>query len=355
MGAREASPPRRIEIRSVVRTLSPYDVDSPPAEIDLSANTCAFGTAPEVAATVASATVEQLACYPTSYSGELAEAIARYVGVSPDEVIVGCGSDDILDCAFRVFAEPGRTAASIHPTFVMAPIFARTNGLEVARVPLRDDGDADAGALLASGAPIIYLCSPNNPTGDLLGSATVRRVLDEAPGVVLVDEAYGEYAGVSLAGEAADRGNVLVLRTFSKAFGLAGLRVGYGIGAAALVRELKKVRGPYKVTSLGERAALAALGPGALAWMRDTVSRTIALRDRFIVALGAAGLAPRPSAANFVLVPVPDALGAAARLRAIGIGVRAFPALPTIGDALRITIGPWDVLDRIVRTLAEAM
>ncbi|HEX7123858.1 MAG TPA: histidinol-phosphate transaminase [Gemmatimonadaceae bacterium] len=351
MSAREAPTERDVVIRAAVANLSPYNVDGPRCEIDLSANTNAFGVAAPVAELVTRATIDQLVGYPSSYSSELREAIAGYVGVAPDEVIVGCGSDDVLDCAFRAFAEPGGCAATIHPTFVMAPIFARTNALEVTRVPLRDDLDADADALLATGASVTYLCSPNNPTGNLLAPPTVERVITASRGVVLVDEAYAEYAGVNLAATAPARDNVLALRTFSKAFGLAGLRVGYGTGAARLIRELEKVRGPYKVTSLGERAALAALGPSALDWMRDVVARTVDLRERFIAALRQAGFHPVPSAANFVLVPVPDAARAAATLRAQGIGVRAFPALTGIGDALRITIGPWPVLQRVVHAL----
>lgn len=352
MSAREAPTERDVEIRSAVASLPRYKVDGPPCDIDLSANTNAFGVAPQVAELVARATMDQLVAYPSSYSDDLRVAIAGYVGVAPDEVMVGCGSDDVLDCAFRAFAEPEGCAATMHPTFVMAPIFARTNALEVARVPLRDDLDADAGALLATRASVTYLCSPNNPTGNLLAPATLEQVISASRGVVLVDEAYAEYAGVSLAATAPERDNVLALRTFSKAFGLAGLRVGYGIGSARLIRELEKVRGPYKVTSLGERAAVAALGPAALDWMRDVVARTVDLRERFVAALRQSGLRPVPSAANFVLVPVPDATHAAAALGSQGIGLRAFSALPGIGDAVRVTIGPWPVLERVVRTLA---
>lgn len=343
---------REVAIRTAIAALARYEVDQPACTIDLSANTNPFGTAPDVLAETKAATVEHLVGYPTSYSRDLRDAIARYIGVATDEVIVGCGSDDILDCAFRTFAEPGAPVATIHPTFVMARIFARTNSLDVRAVPLRPDWDADADALLAAGAPVTYLCSPNNPTGNTLTASALERVIGSAGGVVLVDEAYGEYAGTRIAPAAPARGNVLALGTFSKAFGLAGMRVGYGVAAAPLIVELEKVRGPYKVSSPGERAALAALTPRGLAWMRDVVTRTLESRARFAEALRASGFAPLPSAANFVLIPVADAARAATALRAEGIGVRAFPALPAIGDALRVTIGTWPVMERVAQILA---
>jgi histidinol-phosphate aminotransferase len=337
--------------RPLVRALARYEVESPPCEVDLSTNVSAFGVSPAALEAIRSAPAERIVAYPTAYSRALREAIAAYVGVDADEVIVGCGSDDVLDCAFRTFAGQGQRAAIIDPTFLMARIFAITNAVEPVRVPLAADGDVDADAVLAAEASIIYLCSPNNPTANLLSPGALDRIQGAATGLVLVDEAYAEYAGESRASRAPALGNVLVLRTFSKAFGLAGLRVGYGIGARTLIAELEKVRGPYKVTSLGERAALAALSEEGRAWMAESVRATIALRERFIAALRAAGRAPRPSAANFVLLPVGDAAQAARALAARGIAVRPFSRLSGIGDALRISIGPWPVLERVLASL----
>jgi histidinol-phosphate aminotransferase len=267
-------------------------------------------------------------------------------------VIVGCGSDDVLDCAYRTFGEPGQAVAMITPTFVMARVFAAANSLEVAAVPLRPDLDADAQSLVARRATVTYVCSPNNPTGNLLSNEAIDHLLRHGTGLVILDEAYAEYAGVSRAHGAAAHGRLLVLRTFSKAFGLAGLRIGYGIAAAPLVAELEKARGPYKVTSLGEQAALAALQHD-LPWMHGCVQETLGTRERFLTLLRATGYAPLSSAANFVLVPVTDAGTTARALASRGIIVRPFPALPVIGDAVRITVGALTTMERVAAVLAE--
>lgn len=339
--------------RALVGALPRYEVDIPPCAVDLSNNTSAFGVSDATLQALRSARAEHLVSYPTAYSRALREAIGAYVGVEADAIVVGCGSDDILDCTFRTFAGDGQRAAIPDPTFVMARIFAVTNGLRPVPIPLRADHDVDVEAVIAADAPIIYLCSPNNPTANRLSPDAIDRIIARARGVVMIDEAYAEYAGESMASRAVRRSNVVVLRTFSKAFGLAGLRVGYGVAAPALITELEKVRGPYKVTSLGERAALAALSPEGLGWMRESVARTLELRERFLAALRAASIAPLPSATNFVLVPVRDAALATRAIAEQGIGVRSFPRLRGIGDALRISIGAWPQLERVVEVLGS--
>ncbi|HEX9562324.1 MAG TPA: histidinol-phosphate transaminase [Gemmatimonadaceae bacterium] len=341
-----------LSARPHLESLRAYDLDAPESRFALANNTNAFGVPPSAIASVRAVTDRQLVHYPTPFSPALREAIAAYAGVRPEEVIVGCGSDDVLDCALRAFAPPGGTVAHVAPTFVMARVFALTNSLVPVAVPLTPSFDANAEGLLAVGGSVFYLCSPNNPTGGLHSPAAVDRVLEQAAGLVLLDEAYAEYAGRSRAAQAPGHGRLLVLRTLSKAFGLAGLRVGYGIGAASLIRELEKVRGPYKVTAVAEAAALAALEHD-LSWMRHTVRETLASRDEFVAALQSAGRVPLPSDANFILLPVADAAAASRALLARGIHVRAFTGLPAIGDALRITVGPRDVMRFVIDQLLE--
>lgn len=331
--------------RPALEGIRAYNVDAPTGLVNLADNTSASGAPPGAARTMARLD-RGLDAYPTTFSRPLREAIATYVGVQPDEVMVGCGSSDVIDSAYRAFGIPGARLAHVAPTFIMARTFGVTNGLEAVGIPLTPGGDADASALLAAEGAITYLCSPNNPTGACHSATAIERVLESAPGLVLLDEAYAEYSGRSHARSAPRHGRLLVLRTFSKAFGLAGLRIGYGVGSAALVAELEKVRGPYKVTSVAEAVALAALTHD-LAWMRESAGETVRVRDEFIVALNEAGGRPLPSDANFVLLPVRDARQAADALAAEGILVRAFPLLPGTGDALRITIGPRDVMRRL--------
>lgn len=340
--------------RPSYRDLRAYDVDPTPCEITLADNTSPFGAPPAAKRAVAEAVGDRVAQYPSTYSGALREAIAAYVGVAPNEVMVGCGSDEIMSCAFRALGEPGDRVAYMDPTFVMARVFAVVNSLVPVPVALTPGFDADGEALVAAQAPITYLCTPNNPTGVPVARATVRHVLEAAPGLTFIDEAYAEFAGSNLAREAPAHGRLLVFRTFSKAFGLAGMRVGFAVGARPLIAELEKARGPFTVTALSERAALAAVTDD-LDWVKDGVRRIVAARERALATLRGAGFAPLPSAANFLLLPVGDSATAQQALRARGILVRHFVGLPGIGDALRISLTDWPVMGRVLDALLEVL
>lgn len=347
MSAAGISVPAR---RDGVDGLRAYREGGAGAPVDLSDNTCRFGVPPAAAAALAAFDPARAARYPSPASDELRAALAAYAGVAPDEVVTGCGSDDVLDAALRAFGRPGDRVAFPAPTFVMIGHFARANALEPVAVPPRADGTPDVEALLAAGARHVYLCAPNNPTGALLPAGALARVLAATPGLVILDEAYAEFAGGSEAAAAPGHGRLLVARTMSKAFGLAGLRVGWGAGARELVLAVEKARGPFRVGAPAEAAARAALAHD-LDWMRAHVAEAVRVRERFAGALRAAGFAPLPSAANFLLVPVRDAAAAAAALRARGVAVRAFAALPVVGDALRVTVAPWPVLEPVLDAL----
>jgi histidinol-phosphate aminotransferase len=340
--------------RAVYRGIRAYDIDPTVCEIELADNTSPFGPPPAAVRAIADAANGALARYPTTYSRALREAIGRYVGVAPDEIMVGAGSDEVMSCAFRALADPSARVSMIDPTFVMARVFALTNSQLVTPVPLLPGFDADVAGLVANDPQLIYLCTPNNPTGTPLSGETIRRVVSESRAVVLLDEAYAEFAGTNFAGEAPATERLLVLRTFSKAFGLAGLRVGFAVGARPLIAELEKARGPYSVTALSERAALAALDED-IPWMRAGVQRISASRERFIAALVRAGYKPIPSQANFVLLPVLDSGAAMRALRDRGILVRHFHGLGGVGEALRISIADWPVMERVLAALTECV
>ncbi|MGH7632469.1 MAG: aminotransferase class I/II-fold pyridoxal phosphate-dependent enzyme, partial [Gemmatimonadaceae bacterium] len=348
-----ASAAVRSRSRQSYRDITLYAPDRTPARIDLSDNTNLWGVPPSAERIVRDAAWNTFTRYPALYASELKAALAGYIGVAPDAIVTGCGSDDVLDSAMRAFAEPGERVAYPDPSFLMIPTFARMNGLHGVPVPLTATFDMDADAMLATRAAVIYLCSPNNPTGTGARRATIDRVIREAPGVVILDEAYAEFMGPGLAREAPQFDNVLVTRTLSKAFGLAGLRVGYAVGSPALVAEVEKSRGPYKVNALADRAAVAALREDT-AWVRAHVADAIENRERFTQALAARGFTPVPSQANFVLVPVGDARDASRHMREHGVAVRPFASLPRVGDALRITIGPWPLMDAALHALDEA-
>ena len=349
--------------RASLRSLELYAPDSTRTAIDLSDNTNRWGMPPAASAALreAAADVECVTRYPEVYSESLKSGIAEYVDAPPDHVVTGCGSDNVLDSAIRALAEPGETMAIPEPTFVMAARFGALNGLRTVSVPLNADYTLPIEELLACDPRIVYVCSPNNPTGTWTPPDAIEELARRTTGFVIVDEAYAEFAGATALDLARRLDNVLVVRTMSKAFGLAGLRVGYGIGATPLVRAVEKSRGPYALGSLGARAVVAALRDDR-DWVREHVELAVATRERLEIALRQRGLAAVPSRANFVFAALAGAARVAARMRELGVAVRAFTGLPAVspalrdsgGSALRISVGPWPMLETALDVLGRA-
>ncbi len=332
-----------------------------PVAIDLGDNTNRWGPSPAASRVIAEASRESLSRYPQAFADALKLAIGQYVSAAPDNIATGCGSDDVLDCAIRAFGEPGDRVAIPDPSFTMVAHFARTNGLTPVLVPLRSDYDPDDEAMLACGPAVTYVCSPNNPTGTPATRRRIETLAGRVNGAVIVDEAYAEFADGHVLDLALSRPNVLVVRTMSKAFGLAGLRVGYAVGGPDLVREVEKARGPYKVSVLAARAASAALTED-LDWVRRHAMLVVANRGRFTQALRERALDPVASSTNFVLLPIRNATPIAERMRQLGVGVRALPGMRQVsaalsasgGSALRISIGPWHEMQAALAALDTA-
>ena len=339
---------------TMLRAATPTAGLRSPAILELGDNTSHYGTPPGALRALAAATSDDVTRYPSPFADDLRTVLARHAAVRPDQVTTGCGSDDVLDSIFRTFAAPGARLAFPDPTFSMIPELARRNRLTPCPVPLTTDFDLDADALIATGAPVVYLCSPNNPTGTAASRSAVTRVLDRARGIVVLDEAYADFADDGWLPAVAYRRDLIVVRTLSKAFGLAGLRVGWAIGDAARIARVEETRGPFKVGGPAERAAVAALTHD-LGWVRECAAAVRRDRDRLTATLIAMGRASLPSAANFVLVPVPDARACAGRMLAAGVSVRAFPALAGIGDAVRITVAPEPSMGRGLDALGKAL
>jgi histidinol-phosphate aminotransferase len=342
-------------VRASLAGLDRYGPDAGGCRVDVSDNTSLWGPAPAAAREVRCAAAETLSRYPSANPRALSEALADYVGIRPEQVVTGCGSDDVIDSALRAFAEPGDAVAFCAPAFSMLPTFARINGLEARAFPFLPDGELDVEALRAARARVTYVASPNNPTGREVSARALESLLASAEGLVLVDEAYGEFGERSSVPWLQRFPRLLVTRTLSKAFGLAGLRVGYGLGAPCLVEALALVRGPYKLNALAERAALAALREDR-AWMKARVAEARDVRERLAGELRQLGLRPLPSAANFLCLPLVDAAGWGDQLLARGVRVRVLLGLPGLGDALRIGVGPWEAMEEVLaamRAVAE--
>ena len=342
-----------IPLRSAYRDITPYDPGRLPCETDLSDNTNLFGPAPSVRRAVQQASDSTITRYPSVYAPELKLALAQFLNVAPENIATGCGSDDVIDSAIRAFCEPGARVAFPDPTFGMVPVFARMNATSPQAVRVHSDFSLDVDALVSVRAPVTYLCRPNNPTGTSFERGATLRVCHEASGVVLIDEAYADFADDDLVQEAVNSSRAVVLRTMSKAFGMAGLRVGFAIGPSALIAEIEKSRGPYKVNALAEAAALAVLTHD-LEWVRERVAETRRNRERLQQQLQIRGITTWPSAANFVLVGVTGLASAWNReLRARGVAVRPFAQLPHAGECLRVSIGPWPMIERLLAAFDE--
>ena len=356
--------PAQVRLRAAYEDIELYDPEREPVELDVSDNTNLFGAPPAAARALAELPAEGVTRYPSVFADELKAVLARKHGVAPENVTTGCGSDDVIDSALRAFCDPGDAVAYADPTFGMISLFARMNAARPVAVPLAPDFSLDADALIAARARVTYICRPNNPTGTVPDAAAVLRIAEAGHGIVLLDEAYVDFMDEPAQDWLAASDRIVVLRTLSKAYGLAGLRVGYAIGPAPLIREIEKSRGPYKVTATANAAALAALTEDE-PWVRDVVQQVRENRERLVAELRALGLRVWPSQTNFLLVQAP-AGGAAsgepnaarrlgAALRGRGVAVRVFPALPHAGDCIRVSIGPWPLMQRFLDALREVL
>ena len=354
--------------RERVRELALYAPDDAACAVDLSDNTNLWGSPPAALRAVQGAAGAAFSRYPSLYGDPLRAALLGYVGLAdaPDvDVVTGCGSDDVLDSTMRAFGVAGDRVAFCAPTFSMIPYLARLNELDAVAVPFTSSLDIDAERLVNVRAKITYLCTPNNPTGFAASRAAIEYVVANAHGIVIIDEAYAEFSREVFVDLVATNPNVVVARTFSKAFGLAGLRVGYGVCSRDVARLIERARGPYKVTSLAERAALAALSEGAdgVEWVLAHAAKACTNRARLTTALTSLGFTPFPSAANFMLVPTRRAAELSRALIARGVLVRAFAGLPrdlallaqSEGAALRIGVGPWPMMQTMLDALAGVL
>jgi histidinol-phosphate aminotransferase len=283
--------------------------------------------------------------YPDGGSKRLREVLAKRFGVRFEEVFVGLGSSEIIDLASRVLLRPGCEGITSEGSFALFSIAIRASGGKLLLTPQRSfafDLEAMAKAVTPH-TRIVYIANPNNPTGTAFGAAEFSAFLKKVPGDVLVvfDEAYREYAERKDLPEAMklfrEYNNILTLRTFSKVYGLAGLRIGFGIGHPTLVAEMNKLRTPFNVTSVGQAAALAALDDEEHVVRSVEINR--AERKRLSDGLTKMGLAPVASETNFVFVPIgPQAKALCDGLLQEGVIIRplAWMGFP---EAIRISVG----------------
>ena len=324
--------------RATVSTLQPYLPGRPATNEDgcLASNESPFGPSPQVEKAVASA-ARALHRYPDPLATRLRAALAGELHVDPEAILVSNGSDELIYLLTMSYAAEGGSVVCADPPYRIDEIVPAIMGASVTRVPLRN-WCHDLEAMAAIDADIAFVCNPHNPSGTVVSAAALRSFLEECRArLVVVDEAYVDFvddpAVTSLVREAA--GKLVVLRTFSKLYGLAGARVGYLVGSPEIVQVLRAVRPPFSVGAMAQAAALAALADkDHSAMVRREVRRG---RERLRDVFAAAGYEVVPSQANFVLVIAPDAADLCTRLENGGVSVRLGTSLGVPGT-IRVSV-----------------
>ena len=293
--------------------------------------------------------------YPDPMQWRLKERISEIKGVPVESIFLGNGSDEPIDLLLRAFCEPGKEKMlTTDPTYGMYQVAAEVNNVACVKVPLREDFSLDLPALLAridDATKLIYLCSPNNPTGNSLGHDAIREVLRRFGGIVVVDEAYIDFsAGPSFLREMGEWPNLVVLQTLSKAWGCAAIRLGMAFASPEIIGVLNKIKYPYNVNLLTQEKALELLDEDR---MRTQLSQILQERTRLRRDLSAIPLVRRiyPTDANFLLVDVGDADGVYHKLVEEGIIVRNRNRVTLCRGCLRITVGTPEEDDRLLEAL----
>ncbi|MBT0962660.1 histidinol-phosphate transaminase [Denitromonas iodatirespirans] len=340
------------------RRLTPYVPGEQPRMdklVKLNTNESPYGPSPRAIEAIARAASEDLRRYPDPNSEALKAALARYHSVTPAQIFVGNGSDEVLAHAFMALLKHDAPLRYPDITYSFYPVYCGLFGIEAAPIPLTDALEIDPADYVGGAGPIIFP-NPNAPTGRLLPIAAIEQILAANPDVpVVIDEAYIDYGGEAAIPLIDTHPNLLVTRTFSKSRALAGLRVGYAVGSAELVEGLERVKNSFNSYPLGRPAQA-----GAIASVedephfRDSCARVIASREWLGRALTELGFEVLPSGANFVFARHPNHTGVAlaAALRERAIIVRHFK-LPRIDDYLRITVGTDEECAALVEALKE--
>ncbi|MEA3204001.1 MAG: histidinol-phosphate aminotransferase [Thermoplasmata archaeon] len=342
-------------VRAPVRSLKPY-YKAPEMEgaLRLDQNTNLMGPNPALAALRAGAAESQ---YPSRDSDGLLAALAEFHGHSPDNFLVANGGDEALDILVKSFGEAGAVLATPIPSYSLYPFYPKLAQMKLVEVPLRAGfAELDVPAILAAKPRIVIVASPNNPTGNRFPADQVQRLVDEVDGIVVVDEAYIEYAGLkhSLLPRVEAHDNLVVLRTFSKAYGLAGLRVGVLAANRELMGRMRLVKPPFNLGTFAERAAVAALDQQE--WVDAGVKTVRSERERLATRLRKLGFRVHPTDANFLLTDPPlDAGELLLALRKRGILARTFPNSPAVRHCIRFTVGRPEHTDALVAALTAIL
>ena len=349
-----------LKVRSDLEAVAPYVSPQQPATYRMNTNEAPY---PPPVALIEEVTrgTEAIALnrYPDRDAVNLVDAIAQHSGWPREGLWVANGSNEVFMHLFLAFGGPGRTSLTFEPTYslhTLIPRIAGTRTVQVARGPdFEIDLEASLASIRAEQPEIVIVCSPNNPTGGCEDVSTIEALLAAAPGLVIVDEAYGEFDDHehSVTSLLEDHANLAVTKTFSKAWRLAGVRIGYMLAAPALIAELARVRLPYHLSAITQLVGVSAINHATetLEMVRSIAGE----RDRIAQELAALGLKVYPSRANFVLFEVGDPDGVWQRLLDQGVLVRNYSGAPGLERCLRVTAGLPEETDAFMAAMKVAL
>ncbi|MBF0369140.1 MAG: histidinol-phosphate transaminase [Magnetococcales bacterium] len=302
---------------------------------------------------------DRLRLYPEPSARLVREAAAAAYGLSPEEIVVGNGSDDLLTMILRTFVDPGEGVAAPDPTYTLYAPLTQLQGGRFIPVPWAggERFELPISALADTGAKVIFLPRPNAPTGHVNSLEEVARLCQAAPGVVVLDEAYGDFAMDNGLPLLPDHDNLIITRSFSKSLSLAGLRIGLGFMSREIATQMHKVRDSYNLDAVAQAAATAALENLSTCEKNTRIIRQE--RQRLTQNLQERGFQVIPSQANFILTTIPtgkrDGEGWLADLKTHGFLVRYFGSDPNLADKLRITIGTPEEMDRFLGVVDQLL
>jgi histidinol-phosphate aminotransferase len=292
--------------------------------------------------------------YPIFDPPELRQKLSARFGLNPDQILLGNGSNQLIYLLGSAIVSPGDNVVVTPPTFSLFDLVGRIAYGRIVAVDQNPDFTLDEEKVLGAvaGAKLSFLCSPNNPTGQVIPISFLEKALKRAGGLVVWDEAYGEFWGETAVPLLAGHPNLLILKTFSKAFGLAGLRIGYMMGHPAMITELRKVNIPFNINLMSLLVAMKLLEHPD--WTVEQVGKIIKERDRLSIAMKAVpGITVYPSATNFILMRTRDGCAVFNGLKALGILVRPTEPHPLLKDCLRVTVGTPDENEAFLAALRK--
>ena len=331
-------------VRENVRTLTPYssarDEFNGKEGIFMDANENPYGA---------------LNRYPDPYQRELKSAISRIKAIAEENIFLGNGSDEIIDLCFRIFCNPGTDKAlTFTPTYGMYEVSASINNVELIKVPLSEDFQIEPASLIPyykdPCLKLIFICSPNNPTGNLMNASAIETIISSFTGIVVIDEAYIDFSEKPSFSTLVSRyRNLIVMQTFSKAMGLAAARVGMAFMDASAVGYFNKMKPPYNISTINQKAALKSLANNDL--LKKRIKKIITERERLVQSLKKMSIIDKifPSDSNFLLVKTKDADSVYSELIDNKIIVRNRNKI--VPGCIRITVGTPAENNKLIRTL----